>query len=95
MSTIRQQIIELLSEQEMNARDLSQALSVMEKEVYEHLGHIERTLLRQKRKLMVNPCKCLSCGYTFDDRKRWSKPGRCPKCKKGHISQAEYRVVAK
>lgn len=93
MSTIRQQIIELLSTQGMNARDLSQELHIMEKEVYDHLAHIERTLARQKKKLMVVPFECLSCGFTFDTRKKWSKPGRCPVCKQGHIRQAEYRIV--
>ena len=37
MSTIRQQIIDLLQHEQMNARDLSQTLSIMEKEVYPHL----------------------------------------------------------
>ena len=94
MSTIRQQIIDLLSEQEMNARDLSQTLSIMEKEVYSHLEHIDRTLARQENKLEVDPFECLSCGFRFDTRKKWSKPGRCPVCKKGHIRQAEYRIVS-
>jgi predicted Zn-ribbon and HTH transcriptional regulator len=93
MSTIRQQIVDLLSEQEMNARDLSQSLSIMEKEVYSHLEHIDRTIARQKKKLLVVPFECLSCGFKFDARKKWSKPGRCPVCKKGHIRQALYRIV--
>ena len=93
MSTIRQQIIDLLLEQEMNARDISQTLSIMEKEVYPHLEHIDLTLARQNKKLLIIPCKCLSCGFTFEERKRWSKPGRCPVCKKGHITQVGYRIV--
>ena len=93
MSTIRQQIIDLLSGQEMNARDLSQELHIMEKEVYPHLEHIDLTLARQNRKLVIVPCKCLNCGFTFDERKRWTKPGRCPVCRKGHISPAGYRIV--
>ena len=95
MQTIRQQIIDLLSEQVMNARDLSQALSIMEKEVYAHLAHIDRTLARQKKRLIVEPFECLSCGFRFDARKKWSKPGRCPVCKKGHIQQAMYSVAKK
>ena len=94
MFTIRQQIVELLSEQEMNARDLSQALSIMEKEVYSHLEHINRTIANKNKKLHVAPFKCLSCGFSFDVRKKWNKPGRCPVCKKGHIRQAEYRIVS-
>lgn len=93
MQTIRQQIMDLLSEQEMNARDLSQELHIMEKEVYSHLAHIERTLARQGKKLLVGPHVCLSCGFRFEERKKWGKPGRCPACRQGHISQATYRIV--
>lgn len=93
MSTIRQQIIELLSEEELNAREISQALSIMEREVYEHLGHIERTLARQGKKLVITPYQCLNCGYRFAGRQRWDRPGRCPKCREGHIAMASYRIV--
>lgn len=93
MSTQRQQIIELLREEQLNARDLSQALSIMEKEVYYHLEHISKSVTAHNKKLVVTPCECLSCGFVFASRKKWTKPGRCPECKKGHIRQAEYRVV--
>jgi len=55
MPTVRQQIIALLQEQALDARELSQALSIMEKEVYGHLEHIDRTICRQGMKLVVQP----------------------------------------
>lgn len=72
MQTIRQQIIDLLQEQEFNAREISQALSIMEKEVYDHLEHIDRTICRQGMRLVVQPYACLSCGFTFEGRRRWT-----------------------
>ncbi|MDH3327907.1 MAG: transcriptional regulator [Desulfobulbaceae bacterium] len=93
MTTVRQQMIELLSEEELNAREISQALSIMEREVYAHLEHIERTLARLGKKLVVTPYSCLKCGYIFENRKRWSRPGRCPICRQSHISMAGYRIV--
>lgn len=92
MSTIREQIIELLEDEELTVRELSQAVSITEKEVYGHLEHIARTLKRQGKELKVVPYKCLKCGYTFEKRKRLNRPGRCPSCKKGHISNAVYCV---
>jgi hypothetical protein len=92
--TVRQQIITLLQEQALNARELSQALSIMEKEVYGHLEHIDRTIGRQGMKLVVQPYTCLSCGYIFANRRRWTRPGRCPVCRHGHIRMAAYRIVA-
>jgi predicted Zn-ribbon and HTH transcriptional regulator len=90
--TLRQQIIELLSSDELTLRDLSQALGIPEKEVVGHLGHIERTLRNQGKKLIETPYQCLSCGFIFDKRTRFSKPGRCPSCKNSHIRTASYRI---
>ena len=90
--TIRQEIIDLLSSEELTIRDLSQAVSLQEKEIVGHLGHIERTLQRQGGKLMVTPYKCLTCGFVFDKRTRFTKPGRCPSCKNSHIQVAEFYI---
>ena len=92
METIRQQIIVLLIEGEMSARELSQAVGIREKEVYEHLPHIARSLAVQKKKLIIQPAQCLSCGYIFEDRKRFTRPGRCPHCKKSHLDVPTYRI---
>lgn len=93
MSTIRRQIIELLEKEKLNALDISQILSVREKEVYEHLDHIRRTLARSGQKLKIYPYVCLACGYVFKERHRLNRPGRCPVCKEGHIRMASYSVV--
>lgn len=93
MHTIRQQIIMLLTEEERGARDLSQILRIREKEVYDHLTHIDLSLAAQNKKLVVTPARCLECSYAFETRKRLVKPGRCPRCKGEHIADPGYRVV--
>ena len=90
--TTRQQMIVLLSENDMSARDLSQAIGIREKEVYEHLPHIARSLEAQKKKVIIRPSTCLTCGYVFKERKRFTRPSRCPRCKKSHIQEPLYRV---
>jgi len=92
METIRQQIIALLIDKEMNARELSQTMGIREKEVYEHLPHIARSVAAQKKKLIIKPVQCLVCGYVFKDRKRFTRPGRCPRCKKSHLEEPKYRI---
>lgn len=92
MQTIRQQMIELLSDKEMSARELSQTIRIREKEVYEHLPHIARSLAAQKRKLVVLPFQCLACGYVFEERRRFTRPGRCPRCKKARLEWPLYRI---
>jgi len=93
MSTIRQQLIALLSQREYDARELSQALHIREKEVYEHLSHIARSAASQKQKLITVPSVCISCGYEFEDRRRFTKPSRCPRCKSERIREPAYRIV--
>ena len=90
--TIRQEIIDLLGSEELTIRDLSQAVSLQEKEIVDHLGHIERSLQRQGKKLMISPYTCLTCGFVFEKRTRFTKPGRCPKCKNSHIQVAQFYI---
>ena len=92
MGTIRRQIINLLSEKEMTARDLSQALRIREKEVYEHLPHAERSVKNSKKKLTIDPATCINCGFVFKDRRRFTTPGRCPHCKSERIEHPMYRI---
>ncbi|MBW1902798.1 MAG: ArsR family transcriptional regulator [Deltaproteobacteria bacterium] len=92
MKTQRREIIDLLSQKEMGAREISQAVGIREKVVYEHLSHIDRTVRAGRKKLTIIPSRCLSCGYVFENRKRFTRPGRCPKCRKTHIKSPEYRI---
>lgn len=92
MKTIRQQMIELLMAEEMSAKQLSQMVRVREKEVYEHLFHIGRSVNARKRKLVTIPSSCLECGYVFKNRKRYTPPGRCPHCKSEQIRTPTYRI---
>lgn len=92
MQTIRQQMIVLLSEKEMGARELSQAIRIREKEVYEHLSHIARSVNAKRKNLIIIPAECLECGYVFENRKRYTRPSRCPHCKSEHIQNPVYRI---
>ncbi len=90
--TLRQQIMSLLSSDELTVRDLSQAVSITDKEVMNHLGHIGRSVRKQGKRLFETPYKCLSCGFIFEKRTRFTKPGRCPECKNSHIQSACYHI---
>ena len=92
MGTHRQQIIDLLRREAMTALDISQAVRVSEKDVYRHLAHIQKTVAGQRRKLSFTPCTCLACGFTFTDRRRLTKPGRCPRCWESRIDHPVFRI---
>jgi predicted Zn-ribbon and HTH transcriptional regulator len=92
MQTIRQQIIALLTDAEMDARELSQETGIKEKEVYEHLTYISRTLDAKGRKIKIRPSECLKCGYVFKDRKRFTRPSRCPKCRQSYLTYPSFTI---
>jgi predicted Zn-ribbon and HTH transcriptional regulator len=92
MQTMRQQIIELLTDGEMDARELSQEVGIKEKEVYEHLTHISRSLEAKGRKIKVRPSECLKCGYVFKDRQRFTRPSRCPRCRQSHLTSPSFII---
>lgn len=93
MQTVRQQIIELLTNGEMDARELSREVGIKEKEAIEHLSHIARTLAVQGKKLAIRPAECLLCGYVFEKRQRFTRPGRCPRCKKSRLQSPVFYIL--
>ena len=92
MHTIRQKIVELLSNSALDARELSQEVGIKEKEVYEHLTHISRSLEAKGKKIKIHASECLKCGYVFKDRQRFTRPGRCPKCRQSHLTNPSFAI---
>ncbi len=90
--TKRQEIINLLASEELTIRDLSQAVSLPEKEIAAHLSHIERSMLSQGKKLLLRPYRCITCNFVFESRTRMNKPGKCPKCRNSHIQAARFFI---
>ena len=74
--TIRRNVISLLEENTLSARKISVDVRISERDVYEHLEHIQRSVLQNGDSFIVHPPECRKCGFVF--RKRESEPGRCP-----------------
>jgi predicted Zn-ribbon and HTH transcriptional regulator len=72
--------------------DLSQTIGVSEKDVYQHLRHIEKSMAGHGGKLRLTPCKCSACGFTFTHRRRLTRPGRCPRCRQSRITHPVFRI---
>ena len=90
--TVRQEIITLLEEKTFSAREISACVAVPEKEVYEHLEHIRRTINKGEHNLLVTPALCKKCGFIFRKRERLSKPGKCPVCRNEVIGEPLFSV---
>lgn len=92
MATIRQQITLLLQHEALSALEISQAVRIAEKDVYRHLVHIQKSAAVRGRPLNVTACTCLACGFTFKERRRLTRPGRCPRCRQSRISNPVFSI---
>jgi predicted Zn-ribbon and HTH transcriptional regulator len=96
VGSTRQDILDSLRGSWLSAHQLSQAVGIREREVYEHLEHIRLSLARGKDEtFLVQPARCLACGFAFRKRARLTAPSRCPVCRGEHISDPLYRVEAR
>ncbi len=91
--TVRQRIAELLRSTELTAQEISKQASIAERDVAEHLRHLEHTLVQVGERLRVLAPHCVKCGFVFGDREKHGRPSRCPKCKSERISKARFTVV--
>ena len=80
LETIRRHMTALLEEETLTAKDISQSLRIPERDVYDHLEHIRKTLHKRGGQLDVIAAQCEKCGFTYTKRERLSKPGKCPIC---------------
>lgn len=94
MPTLRERLMDLLQAGEYDAYDISQALRIQEKEVYLHLPHIAKTLASRRQRLKIAPAACIFCGFTFRERTRLKKPGRCPACRSERIRPPRFSIVS-
>ncbi len=92
VATLRQQIVVLLQQRSVTAKDLSMAIGLPEKQVYHHLEHIRRSFQQQRKTLRIDPSVCKRCGFIFEKRQRFQKPGKCPVCRGQAIEEPRFSL---
>lgn len=90
--TVRRDIISVLNDRLLSAREISGIVSVSEKDVYDHLYHIQKSLNKRDHLLTVTPPECNKCGFVFRKRERLKKPGRCPVCRSESIKEPLFSI---
>ncbi|MCH9688475.1 MAG: transcriptional regulator [Deltaproteobacteria bacterium] len=91
--TIRDRIREALELRSHTSLQISQQVGVAQGEVAGHLQHLERSLPHRGLQLVVEPARCLACGFTFGERRRFAKPSRCPECRSERIAPPQFSVL--
>lgn len=90
--TVRQQILFLLEGKTMSSKDISADIRVSEKDIYEHLEHIQRTVNKTGHNFVIIPAVCRKCGFVFRKRERLKKPGKCPVCRGESIQEPLFSI---
>lgn len=91
--TIRHKIISILKGRPLSAKEISQDIGISEKEAYEHLEHIKKTVSKNGHNLAITPSECNKCGFVFKKRERFKKPGKCPVCFSESISAPIFLIL--
>lgn len=92
--TVRQKLLSELEQGAfLSAKDLSQRARISEKEVFDHLDHIRRSLDKNDDfELAIVAAECRRCGFAFEERKKLRKPSRCPECRGESIEDPLFAV---
>ena len=90
--SVRQRIAEVLRSGELTAQEISKQASVAERDVAEHLRHLEHSLSHTSERLHVLAPQCVKCGFVFEHREKHARPSRCPQCKSERLSKARFSV---
>ncbi|HEY6972755.1 MAG TPA: hypothetical protein VI359_00485 [Nitrospiraceae bacterium] len=93
--TPRQRIIELITGTRLSSYQLAQMVGIPERQVEDHLEHVVKTVARDRsRRFILEPSTCQDCGFVFRDRRRLTRPSRCPMCHSEGITAPRYGIDA-
>jgi predicted Zn-ribbon and HTH transcriptional regulator len=92
-NTVRERIAHVLREGQLTAREISERASVQERDVAEHLRHLEYSLSHGGEQLHMSVPHCIKCGFEFIQRDRHTRPSRCPRCKSERISPPSFMII--
>lgn len=90
--TIRQSIYDHALRKLVTVKSISKLVGIPEKTVADHLDHVARTAAANGKVWMHFPASCQSCGYEFEDRKKFTTPSKCPKCKNQRIDPPSFTI---
>jgi predicted Zn-ribbon and HTH transcriptional regulator len=77
--TLRKELVDLLATPR-SASSLARELGLTRGDIEDDLAHAIRSARAAGHAIVVEPARCRSCGFIFDESKL-SKPGKCPECR--------------
>ena len=92
VGTERERIRAALVEASLTVRELSQKLSIAERDVVAALPHVTRSAESAGDSFVVTPADCAACGFVFRERSRPGRPSRCPSCRATRVRPPRFRI---
>lgn len=83
--TRRQQVMDWLMRGEWTFEELRDQMGVPVSVLQQDLRHVEKSARHlaelEKGRLRVTEARCRECGFAMTRQRRFTAPGRCPKCR--------------
>ena len=89
--TFRKSLIDVLAAQPRSVSSIARELGLKRGDVEDDLRHAIRSARASGRRVLIEPARCRSCGFTFGEDKL-SKPSRCPSCRGERLFEAQIRI---
>lgn len=90
--TVRQELAAALRAGPATARDLSRAVAISERDVTFHLEHLAKSLRARGERLVIEPARCLDCGFEFSRREKPARPSHCARCRSARLSLPRFAI---
>ena len=91
--TARQRLMQALTGSLRSTRELARDLGLPEREVEAHLAHVVRSLKHDStRRFLMEPSTCHGCGFVFRERRKLSRPSRCPRCREESVVPPRFGI---
>src|ERR1700722_14100721 len=91
MTTIRKDLLTLLSAQPRSVSSLARDLGLRRGDITDDLQHALRSARAAGHQVIVIPARCRSCGFIFHEQKL-SKPSKSPQCRGTRLYEPQIRV---
>ena len=90
----RRDLVPMLLGKKMSLSEIARTVREKPKDVIEALTHLAKSFRHGDYELVMEPAECRKCGFEFGTDK-FSKPGKCPKCRSTWIFEPLIGVRAK
>lgn len=94
LQTRRQHIKELLVEEALSFGALREQVGGTVRDLDAELSHVQKSLHKPERLVVVAASRCAACDFEFRDRERkhFHAPGRCPECRSTRIFDPVFKI---